>query len=183
MEHQPNWYRAQVVANVFVAVFAAATLWVGCQQYHILREANRPFIAAGFFPEGGGVPQTGKKLRYGLKLINSGKTAAMVRIRSVIAYSLKPEAPALPDVETPQLVWPGINTNEDVWGVEEMTEGQMKDMEAGRGYIAVRAVITYGKYHTNICTILETKKATDANAPAQGTGWYLCKEPGTNDVN
>jgi hypothetical protein len=181
MESERRWYRTQVIANLIVAGFAGVTSWVGCQQYLILKETNRPSLTAVFNVDREVPPQVGQKLGAMLMLSNTGKTFALGYFKGTIVYSLqRMKAPLLPGAETRVLVWPGLPGIEKIEGLSELTEGQLNDMKGGQGYIYIRAYIRYGQnnqYHTAVCTERKLRPAPDGAPSIVWEPIGICEDP------
>jgi hypothetical protein len=66
---------------------------------------------------------------------------------------------------------------------DDITEGQLNDIKAGRGWVYVRVWITYGEYHSGICTQYAVRAHPSIANYFEITNTVLCEDHKTNDAN
>lgn len=187
-KHKPNW------VDIWTFIVLTVTLVVGLfyagfafQQNELTRVsldiASRPLLSAGFempIP----APQAGKIWTTHIRIENLGKSPTKAHIRTNIVYSLtKIDSPPLSTKERIQLVWPGKGVGELSESDDPITDGQINDMKAGRGWLYQRALITYDHYFTAICT-----ESTIKANPTQSDGFIvhingICSDQKSTDAS
>lgn len=187
---EPNWvdkWTLYVLAAtlVVIAVYTCETHQTNDLTRKALELNARPYISADIItchP-----PLAGQKLECMAGMENTGKVPANAYVRAIAVYSLdKFTTVPLPVTETHHLVWIGKTVGEIVGTAEPITEGQLKDILAGRGYLYLHILIRYGLYHTEICTKLSTirHEAGDTDKPFFSVNFFsYCDDPNSNDAD
>jgi hypothetical protein len=158
---KPNWVDKGTLFVLTVTLVAVVFYTREAhQQTGLIRQSfevnSRPYLSithAGFsYPE-----NPGDIFHWTIQVSNLGKTPANATIRAITVYSLtKVPSPQLPAKEHREIVWPGSTVR--YWADSEpLTEGQISDMKAGRGWLYVRTLVTYGDYRTATCNTYTLK--------------------------
>ena len=179
-------------ATVFIAGLTVVLAITGNWQADIAQKAleinARPHIDMNFV---GGtiVVNPGAKMNMRVEMKNFGGSPTVVNTRGVVMYSpTKLRAPSIDGVPRDlQTIFPKAEspTTAFIYSVDPITEGQIKDMKSGIGYIYMRISATYGLHRREICNELPLRQTTvpDHNFTANILDITHCEEPASNDAD
>ncbi len=129
-------------------------------------------------------PKAGSKLTFELVIKNLGKSPTKAHSKPSATYSLvKIDSPPEASTEDIQLVWPNSQVVAKGESLEPITDGQFSDMRAGRGWLYLRAIVTYDRFHTAICTEYTIKPHPSKPDAFITDPTGLCADQKTNDAN
>jgi hypothetical protein len=179
------------ISTVFMAVLTFILAYMAIQQNDVAQRAlelnSRPYISISLEPRSI-TTQSGQKMRMYGSLRNSGGIPADIRMRGMITHSLtKLSAPSLDMIaEVRDIIFPK-DPNDNmlfIYSPATMTDGQVKDMADGTGWLYVRILIIYGIYHTETC--VEYKLLPTVNGKGvrgDFTAITLCDDPKATSAN
>ena len=137
----PNWVNVSTLVVLTATLIAGVVLaYLAYQQNELTRAAlevnSRPILTAGFLANI--TTQVGQKINVEAIVENVGKMPIRAHIKSNVLYSLtQMQSLGLLPAEKVQLVWPGKAIKHTAESGETLTEGQLADLRAGRGWLYV----------------------------------------------
>lgn len=184
---KPNW--VDIGTFIVLSVTLLAVIFYACEAHrqneltkNIIRMNSRASIG-GVWDSHKVVPQVNQKFNIPLGLINFGQST-VADVTTIAVYTLdKIPEPSLASAETiRKFVWPRpIGNLFDTYSDDAVTDAQLNDMRAGRGWLLVKTVIVYGPYTTKMCTSLPLQPSQ--NGPLKFGRAELCSAPKSNCVD
>jgi hypothetical protein len=183
---EPNWVDVGTLIVLTLTLIAVGLYTHAAYvQSELVKQSidisSRPLLSARYDRRHN--PKIGEKFTYDLYINNLGKSPTKAHTRGIVRYSLERISNTTSlATEKVQLVWPGYGVHETIESSDNLTEGQISDMRAGKGWLYVKAEITYDSFYTIICTEY-TIRADPAKLESfiiESVG--LCADPKSNDA-